>query len=101
VLLEGASDPNISKIRLGNTEERENTIYHYNDDFEEVVKLIKKRINEKPSNKLDEDFKLKVNGQLIPLTDFPSAFIKNTIIGMLKSLKGVNEIKKVELNFSC
>jgi len=46
VLVEGANDPDILKIRLGNIKERKNTIYHYNDDFEEVVKLIKKKINE-------------------------------------------------------
>lgn len=42
---------------------------------------------------------VKVNGKRIPLTGFPSYFIKNTITGMLQSLKGVDEIKEVEIRF--
>jgi hypothetical protein len=43
---------------------------------------------------------IKVNGKGIPLTDFPTDFIKNTICGMLKSLKGVDDISDVEIKFS-
>ena len=42
---------------------------------------------------------VKINGKKILLTEFPSDFIKNTITGMLKSLKGVDEIKEVEIRF--
>jgi hypothetical protein len=42
---------------------------------------------------------IKVNGNQIPLTEFPTEFIKNTITGMLQSLKGVDEIKEVEIFF--
>lgn len=42
---------------------------------------------------------IKVNDKKIPLTEFPTEFIQNTICGMLYSLKGVNEIKKVEIYF--
>jgi len=42
---------------------------------------------------------LKVNGKKIPLTEFPNEFIKNSICGMLKPLKGVDEIKTVEISF--
>jgi hypothetical protein len=40
-----------------------------------------------------------VNGKKIPLTEFPTDFIKNTICGMLSSLKGVDEINEVEIKF--
>jgi hypothetical protein len=43
---------------------------------------------------------IKVNGKQIPLTEFPTDFIKNTICGMLKSLKGVDEISDVEIQFT-
>ena len=43
------------------------------------------------------DIKVKVNDKKIPLTEFPAEFIRETINGMLKSLKGVEEIKKVEI----
>lgn len=43
---------------------------------------------------------IKVNGRNIPITEFPAEFIKNTICGMLGSLKGVEEkIKTVEIKF--
>jgi hypothetical protein len=47
-----------------------------------------------------KEIKLKVNGKNIILTEFPKDFIINTICGMLKSLKGVDEIKDVEICFS-
>jgi len=46
-----------------------------------------------------EDIEIKVNGEKIPLTEFPSDFIKNSICGMLKTLKGVDNIKEVEIKF--
>ena len=46
-----------------------------------------------------ENISIKVNGDEILLTEFPAEIIKNTIYGMLKSLKGVDEIKYVEIKF--
>jgi len=43
---------------------------------------------------------IKVNGKQVPLTEFPTDFIKNTIYGMLKSLKGVDDIFDVEIRFT-
>jgi len=40
---------------------------------------------------------VRVNGKNIPLSEFPAEFIKNSIYGMLKTLKGVDEIKTVEI----
>ncbi len=47
-----------------------------------------------------DNISIKVNGKPIHLTDFPTEIIKNTICGMLKSLKGVDEIKYVEIKFN-
>ena len=47
-----------------------------------------------------DDINIKVNGKQIPLTEFPSDIIISTICGMLKALKGVDEIKDVEIRFS-
>ncbi len=44
--------------------------------------------------------KLKVNGSDIQLSEFPAEMIKQTIVGMLKSLKGVEEVKHVCIEFS-
>lgn len=46
------------------------------------------------------DMNIKVNGKNIPLTEFPEDIIKNAILGMLKSLKGIEKIEDVEINFS-
>jgi hypothetical protein len=37
---------------------------------------------------------LEVNGKPIPLTEFPDEFIQCTVLGMIRSLKGVDD--KVE-----
>jgi hypothetical protein len=45
------------------------------------------------------DITIKINGEKIPLSEFPAEFIKNTIAGMLSSLKGIDEINTVEIKF--
>ena len=45
------------------------------------------------------EIKITVNGEEVRLTEFPSQIITNVILGILSSLKGVDEIKnaKIEL----
>lgn len=96
IIIEGANDNFTKKIRIGNIKKRKNTIITYKGDFETLIKIIKKEIiKEENMAKIS----IKVNGKQIQLTEFPADFIKNTITGMLKSLKGVKDIKKVEINF--
>lgn len=45
ILIEGAKNPDIPKIRIGEIPERENTILTYKDDFEEIIKTIKNTIS--------------------------------------------------------
>ena len=40
---------------------------------------------------------LKVNGKNVPLSEFPAEMMINTIHGMIKALKGVDEIETVEI----
>jgi molybdopterin-guanine dinucleotide biosynthesis protein B len=96
VIIEGANDNFTPKIRLGTIKIRKNTIQTYKGDFEELIETIKKEIIRSRNMK---KISIKVNGKQIPLTEFPADFITNTITGMLKSLKGVKEINKVEINF--
>ena len=42
---------------------------------------------------------VRVNKKAIPLSEFPANFIKNTVIGMMKSLKGIDKIGEVEIRF--
>ena len=98
ILVEGAHDKNIPKIRIGNIPERENTLLTYTGDFEAIINLIKNELNKVAKNM--KEISIKVNGKQISLTEFPSDIIKNTIIGMLKSLKGIDEkIENVEIKF--
>ena len=99
ILVEGASDPEIPKIRVGDIRERENTIYHYRDNFEEVFDQIKKEIDRDVAH--SKKISVKVNGKNIPLSPFPSSFIINTIVGMLQSLKDIEEINDVDIHFKC
>lgn len=95
ILIEGANDSFTKKIRVGNIKIRKNTVETYKGDFENLIKIIKKEISRRNNM---EKISIKVNGKQIPLTEFPAEFISNTITGMLKSLKGVKDIKKVEIN---
>ena len=44
-----------------------------------------------------EEITITVNSQEMPLTDFPKSIIIKTILGMLQALKGVEEVKTVEI----
>jgi len=44
---------------------------------------------------------LKINKKKIPLSEFPEEFIKNTLFGMVSTLKGVDEhIETIDLSIS-
>jgi hypothetical protein len=47
-----------------------------------------------------EDITIVVNGKEVPLTKFPKTIIIKTILGMLQALKGVEEIKTVEIRIN-
>jgi molybdopterin-guanine dinucleotide biosynthesis protein MobB len=94
ILVEGADDPKIPKIQLGSGKKRSNTITSYKGDLEEILTIIKlelKKISRFPS------LHITINGQVIPLTEFPESIIRQTIIAMLSSLKGVSDIRQVTI----
>ena len=91
ILMEGADDPCIPKIQMGVGKKRENTIASYEDNFNETLKIIKRELKMKPSL---QRLCIAVNGRNIPLTDFPEQIITNTVVGMLGSLKDVQNIKE-------
>ena len=97
ILIEGANDNQSKKIRLGKIKERKNTIMTYDGNDKQVFEKIKQEINN--NKKKNDNIEVKVNGIEIPVSEFPSEFIKNTIIGMLKSLKGIEKIENVDISF--
>ena len=42
ILVEGANDPKIKKIRIGEKPERENTIYAYGGNYDELMNIVLK-----------------------------------------------------------
>jgi molybdopterin-guanine dinucleotide biosynthesis protein B len=94
ILVEGADDPSIPKIQIGAGKKRENTIASYEDNFNEILKIIKRELKMRPSL---QRLRLTVNGKNIPLTEFPEQIITNTIVGMLGSLKDVQNIEEVTI----
>jgi len=47
IMVEGANDGKIPKIRLGKIKERKNTIITYDEDFEKLINFIKSEIRRK------------------------------------------------------
>ena len=95
ILVEGADDPCIPKIQIGAGKKRENTIASYEDNFDEILKIIKRELKMKPSL---QRLCITVNGRNIPLTEFPEQILTNTIVGMLGSLKDVQNIKEFTIH---
>ena len=52
------------------------------------------------SQKSDFQAELRINDKEIELNDFVKGIISQTIIGMVKSLRGVNEVKTLSLKIS-
>jgi molybdopterin-guanine dinucleotide biosynthesis protein MobB len=94
VLIEGADDPQIKKIQVGAGVERDNTICRYEHDLEKVIQTIEYEVKKKTRA---QKLRITVNGKNIPLTEFPEEFISSTLEGMLRSLKGVNQIDTVTI----
>jgi molybdopterin-guanine dinucleotide biosynthesis protein B len=94
VLIEGADDPHIKKIQVGAGVERDNTICRYENNIEKVLQTIEDQVKEKVRT---QKLRITVNGKKIPLTEFPEEFITNTLEGMLRSLKGVDQINTISI----
>jgi len=94
IFVEGASDPLIPKIRLGSRKKRPLTLMDYTGDFTSLLKFIQSRITTQSKTAVY----VSVNGTSIPLTEFPSTVIHNTILGLLSSLKGVDTIHTVDIH---
>jgi molybdopterin-guanine dinucleotide biosynthesis protein MobB len=94
VFIEGANDQNIPKIQVGTGKKRKNTIASYNDNFKELMTIVKKYLKKKTSL---PTLCITVNGKNIPLTEFPEEIISKTVLGLVGSLKGVQTINEVTL----
>jgi len=94
ILVEGADDINIPKIQLGSGKKRTNTIASYEGNVKKILTLIKRELKKK---QLYQHLSITVNGKNIPLTEIPEQMITNTIVGILGSLKDVQDINEVTI----
>jgi molybdopterin-guanine dinucleotide biosynthesis protein B len=99
VLVEGAHDPDVEKIQIGTGKPRKNTIASFRGDVQGLVELVEKKVAKNKAVQQKASVCVRVNGRLVPLTPFPLEMIKNTIVGLLCSLKGVDEIHQFEVSF--
>ena len=95
ILVEGASDPRIPKIKIGDIETRENTLCSYSNNINEIMEMIHMEMEK---NSTPQDICILVNGKPVPISEFPAHIIRNTIIGMVSSLKGIDEIKTIDIS---
>jgi molybdopterin-guanine dinucleotide biosynthesis protein B len=97
ILIEGTRHPVIPKVRLGRDSNRcDNTVCTFDGDPETVIAFLTGEVKKK---RVEDTVHLRVNGTVIPLTSFPSTAIKNTVIGMIRSVHGVEEVVDVALSF--
>jgi len=97
VLIEGARDPLIPKIRIGDIQKRDYTMFQYDDNIDKILQYILKQVEKVH---LMSDICIKVNGKEVPITEFPSDIISNAICGMIQSLKGVDDIHSVDIHIN-
>ena len=101
IFIEGAKDFFIPKIRIGEKPLMKNTILNYDNNINKIISIINKKFDER-LNQMNDKIELQVNGKKIPLTEFPNIFIKNTLFGMIKSLKGIKsneDIESITINY--
>lgn len=96
ILVEGASDKNTPKIQLGTGKKRNNTVASYKGNVKEILTLIKKELKKKS---LLQHLSISIDDKNILLSKFPEQIITSAILGMLSSLKGVQNIDKFTIEF--
>jgi len=98
LLVEGAREPWIPKIRVGDCPKRPNTIGQCTGNVEEALELVRGVLR---GRRAQSRLQVSVNGKEVPLTAFPELVMSNVILGMLGSLKGVGEVQHARLTLTC
>jgi len=93
VLVEGFRDADIPKIKVGSCPTEKMTVYEDSENFEDIVAWIERLVERKRIREVT----LKVNGKDIPLNPFVQKMFKEVILGMVRSLKGVEESKEIDI----
>ena len=92
IIVEGYKKENIDKILVGEGKEEPNTIFKYKDNLDEILEYIESNIKKDKKGVV-----VRVNNKKIPLSKFPEDVVKNTVLGLVSSLKGAEELKEVEI----
>lgn len=100
IFVEGARLSSIPKIRMDDERNlRENTLWTYHNDINKIKEYIKNELK-KRDDQMTMKLSLIVNGNNIPLSEFPEECMRKTILGMISSLKGVDDVETVEISIS-
>jgi len=90
IIVEGYKKENIDKIMVGNGKEEPNTIFRYKDNLDEILEYIEDNVKK-------DGVVVRVNSKKIPLSKFPEDVVKNTVLGLISSLKGAEGLEDVEI----
>ena len=93
IIVEGYKKENIDKILVGEGKEEPNTIFKYKDNLDDILEYIE-------SNVRKDHVVVRVNNKKIPLSKFTEDMVKNTILGLISSLKGAGGLEEVEVKIS-
>jgi molybdopterin-guanine dinucleotide biosynthesis protein MobB len=115
IFIEGFKNEPMEKIAVGDIEELPGTIFR-SEQVDEIIKYINKKVSAERAKSIScgcgktlkggeglSDLKIKivVNGKKIPANDFVQNMFWETLCGMARSLKGVEqEIESVEISAS-
>jgi len=126
ILVEGFKSAPLEKIAVGDIEELPGTVMHIHGDqdkdIDDVADYILRRVSEERRTRgssgkhtekrsvgsgiegdtlTDLNIEIMVNGKRVPTNEFVESMFWHTLIGMISSLKGVDEeIKKIEISAS-
>lgn len=99
LVVEGAREPWIPKIMVGECPERENTVGRCAGGVDEALGVIRGIM--KQAKYTRPLVMITVNGKEIPLTQYPELIISRVLLGMLSSLKGVGEVSSARFSLNC
>lgn len=84
ILVEGFTDSNIPRIKVGEGEERRGTMLLHQDE-KGTVEFVREKLQNASSQPRVE---LEIDGKALPLSGFPLQVIENTVNGLVSTLKG-------------
>lgn len=102
ILVEGHKHESIPKVKVGSIEPQENTVLEYNpgDSLTKILGYVNQEVERERKERSLEDkgsLRLEVDGKELKTNRFVKKIMKNTILGMVSSLKGGENAKEFNI----